>query len=313
MRNPYDVLGLTKTATAPEIKTAFRKLAKKYHPDQSKDPKAKERFAEANQANEILGDDKKKAAFDRGEIDAEGKPRAPDFSGFTQQRGGARAGAPPGGFGAEHFEFNFGSGGRSAGGDDASDILSQFFGGGARGRRAPLRGVDLTVSAMVSLEAAATGGTVRVNLGGGRAVEVKAPAGMEDGTQIRLRGKGDPAPMGGEAGDALVTLRLAPHPQFKVEGRDLRHELALTPYECALGAAINVPTLQGAVELNIPAGSNGGRVLRLRGKGLPATDKAAAGDLLVTLRITLPETLDSGTEALLKQWRTTRPYDPRKG
>jgi DnaJ-class molecular chaperone len=131
--------------------------------------------------------------------------------------------------------------------------------------------------------------------------------------QIRLRGQGEPSAAGGEAGDAMVTLKFAPHPQFKVEGRDLRHDLALTPYECAFGAAVNVPTLQGAVELNIPKGSNGGRVLRLRGKGLPAGGKVAGGDLLVTLRIMLPETLDSETEAMLRAWRDTRPYDPRKG
>lgn len=312
MRNPYTVLGLAKTATAPEIKTAFRKLAKKYHPDQSKDPKAKERFSEANQAYEILGDDKKRGAFDRGEIDAEGKPRAPDFSGFDPRRGGGR----PGGFNAEHFEFNFGDGGGAGrpggGGDDAADILSQFFGGGRGAKRGPARGSDISVSAQVSLEAAALGGSVRVNLGGGRAVEIKAPAGMEDGMQIRLRGQGEPSPAGGEPGDAMVTLKITPHPQFKLDGRDLRHDLALTPYECAFGAKVTAPTLNGAVELNIPPGSNSGRVLRLRGKGLPASDKAAAGDLLVTLRIMLPEVLDSGTEALLKQWSAAKPYDPRK-
>ena len=320
MRNPYEVLGLNKTAAAADIKSSFRKLAKKYHPDQSKEVKAKERFSEVNQAYEILGDDKKRAAFDRGEIDAEGKPRAPDFGGFgfEPRRSGARAGGAPSGNNAEHFEFNFGGGrgGHSGlGGDDAADILSQFFGGGGASRsarRGPPRGSDIAVTAQVPLEAAAAGGSVRVNLSGGRAVEIKAPAAMEDGMQIRLRGQGEPAPAGGEAGDAMVTLKLAPHPQFRVEGRDLRHDLALTPYECGLGAKINVPTLQGTVELNIPPGSNGGRVLRLRGKGLPATDKAAAGDLLVTLRIMLPEALDSVADALMRQWQATSPFDPRK-
>ena len=312
MRNPYDILGLPKTAEASAIKTAFRKLAKKYHPDQSKEPKAKERFTEANQAYEILGDEKKRGAFDRGEIDAEGKPRAPDFGGFDPRR----AGRP--GSNTEHFEFNFGGGGRQPGGaggmDDASDILSQFFGGGGGGRakRGPVRGNDIGVTAQVSLESAFSGGTIRVHFPGGRAVEIKAPAAMEDGMQIRLRGQGEPSATGGEAGDAMVTLKIAPHPQFRLEGRDLRHDLALTPFEAALGAKVNVPTLNGTVELNIPAGSNGGRSLRLRGKGLPATDKVAAGDLLVTLRLMLPEVLDAETEAALREWRDKRGYDPRK-
>ena len=311
MRNPYDVLGVTKAAAAADIKSAFRKLAKKYHPDQSKEPKAKERFAEVNQAYEIVGDDKKRGAFDRGDIDAEGKPRAPDFGGFDPRR------QQPGSAGG--FEFNFGGGGRSpfgaAGGDDAADILSQLFGGGGARRgaaRGPQRGADISVTAQVGLEAAAAGGLIRVNLGGGRAVEIKAPAGMEDGMPIRLRGQGEPGPAGGEAGNAMVTLKFAPHPHFRVEGRDLRHDLLVTPYECGLGAKINVPTLSGKVELNIPPGSDGGRSLRLRGRGLPASDKAPAGDLLIKLRVKLPEPMDAETETALRDWRDKRPYCPRK-
>ena len=312
MRNPYDVLGVTKTAAAADVKSAFRKLAKKYHPDQSKEPKAKERFAEVNQAYEIVGDDKKRSQFDAGEIDAEGKPRAPDFGGFgfDPRRGRSGGGAPGGPGGGEHFEFNFG------GGADTADILSQFFGGGGGARHGarsgPMRGVDVSVTAQVPLEALAAGGAVRVNLGGGRAVEIKAPPGMEEGMPIRLRGQGEPSPNGGEPGDAMVTLKFAAHPHFKIEGRDLRHDLLLTPYECALGAKVNVPTLTGKVELNIPAGSNGGRSLRLRGRGLPATDKAAAGDLLVKLRIMLPDVVDSQTQEMLKDWRDKQPYNPRK-
>ena len=291
MRNPYEVLGVAKGAAAGDVKSAFRKLAKKYHPDQSKEPKAKERFAEATQAYEILGDDKKRAAFDRGEIDAEGKPRAPDLGGFgfNQRRG--RAGA--------RFE-------------GADDILSQLFRGGTRANRGPAKGADLAVALQVGLETAVSGGPLRVALPSGKTIEIRVPAGMEDGQQMRLRGQGEPGPAGGEAGDAIVTLRLAPHAQFKVEGRDLRHDLFVTPYECALGAKLPVPTLSGKVEVNIPAGSNGGRSLRLRGKGLPATDKLPAGDLLVKLRVMLPENLDGETRGLLEQWRDGQPYDPRK-
>lgn len=311
MRNPYEVLGVAKGAAAGDVKSAFRKLAKKYHPDQSKEPKAKERFAEANQAYEILGDDKKRAAFDRGEIDAEGKPRAPDLGGFgfNQRRGRAGAGG-----GAEHFEFNFGGGASAAGArfEGADDILSQLFRGGTRANRGPAKGADLAVALQVGLETAVSGGPLRVALPSGKTIEIRVPAGMEEGQQMRLRGQGEPGPAGGEAGDAIVTLRLAPHAQFKVEGRDLRHDLFVTPYECALGAKLPVPTLSGKVEVNIPAGSNGGRSLRLRGKGLPATDKLPAGDLLVKLRVMLPENLDGETRGLLEQWRDGQPYDPRK-
>ena len=311
MRNPYEVLGVAKGAAAGDVKSAFRKLAKKYHPDQSKEPKAKERFAEANQAYEILGDDKKRAAFDRGEIDAEGKPRAPDLGGFgfNQRRGRASAGG-----GAEHFEFNFGGGASAAGArfEGADDILSQLFRGGTRANRGPAKGADLAVALQVGLETAVSGGPLRVALPSGKTIEIRVPAGMEEGQQMRLRGQGEPGPAGGEAGDAIVTLRLAPHAQFKVEGRDLRHDLFVTPYECALGAKLPVPTLSGKVEVNIPAGSNGGRSLRLRGKGLPATDKLPAGDLLVKLRVMLPENLDGETRGLLEQWRDGQPYDPRK-
>lgn len=215
MRDPYDVLGVAKTASAPEIKKAFRSLAKKYHPDQNKnDPKAKEKFAEANSAYEILGDEKKKAQFDRGEIDAEGKPRFTGFEGF---------GAGPG--------------------------------GGYRGQRGP----------------------------------------------------------GGEPGDAIVTVKVAPDPLFTIAGRDLKLDLPIAFYEAVLGAKVAAPTLSGQVELTVPAGSNGGRVLRLRGKGLPAADGKPAGDLYVTLRVVLPEGADAELEAFAQKWRTAKPYDPRKG
>ena len=319
MRNPYEVLGVKKAASAGEIKSAFRKLAKKYHPDQSKEPKAKERFSEANQAYEILGDDKKRGAFDRGEIDAEGKPRAPDLSGFGFNPRRSRSGAAgPGG--TEHFEFNLGGNpfGAQAGGagvDGADDILSKLFGGGAgmRANRGPARGADLAATLQVPLETAVSGGPLRVALANGKMIEIRVPVGMEDGQQMRLRGQGDPAPAGGEPGDVIVTLRLATHPHFKVDGRDLRHDLFVTPYECALGAKVPVPTLSGKVELNIPQGSNGGRSLRLRGKGLAASDKLPAGDLLVKLRIMLPESLDVDTRAAMEKWRDSQPYDPRKG
>jgi DnaJ-class molecular chaperone len=317
MRDPYDVLGVAKTASAAEIKKAFRHLAKKYHPDQNKnDPKGQEKFSEANSAYEILGDEKKKAQFDRGEIDAEGKPRASGFEGFGAGPGGfSRGQRGPGG--AEHFEFHFGGepGGGRAAGFDPSDLFSDLFGAGAGARRgrAPRRGEDVALQVTISLAEAVKGGSTRVFLPTGRTLEVNIPVGIEDGKQIRLRGQGHAAPPGGEPGDAIVTIKVALDPLFSVSGRDLKLDLPIAFYEAVLGAKVAAPTLGGQVELSIPAGSNGGRVLRLRGKGLPAVDGKPAGDLYVTLRVLLPEGADSELEAFAQKWRTAKPYDPRKG
>ncbi len=307
MRDPYTVLGVTKSADAAEIKKAFRKLAKKYHPDQSKEPKAKERFTEANGAYEILGDETKRGQFDRGEIDAEGKPR---YAGF----GGGAGGAGGGG-----FDFNDFSGaspfGRQtrAGGFDANDIFADLLNGGLRGgRRAttqPTRGEDVTASVSVPLEDVVKGGTARVTLPTGRTLEVKVPAGMEDGKAIRLKGQGHDSPTGGASGDAIVTVRYAPHKQFHIEGRDLRLDLPVTLYEAVLGATVPVTTLDGSVEITLPPGANKGRTLRLRGKGLPGP--TGAGDLLVTPRVVLPDRAAPDLEELARRWRDEHPYDPR--
>jgi DnaJ-class molecular chaperone len=319
MRDPYTILGVTKSSSADEIKKAYRKLAKKFHPDQNKtDPKAKEKVAAANSAYEILGDEKKKGQFDRGEIDAEGKPRG--FEGFGAGAGGPggfRRQAGPGGF--EHFEFNAGAGGPRGGaaGFDPSDLFEGLFGGrgraGARTKQAPPKGDDVAGTVTVSLEQAALGGDSRVILPSGRMLDVKIPAGMEDGKQIRLKGQGNPSPYGGEAGDAMITVRVARHPFFKIEGRDLRLDLPITLYEAVLGGKVEARTLTGAVELTVPPNSSSGRTLRLRGKGLPASGANAAGDLLVSLRIALPDASDPELEALMKRWRDTKTYKPREG
>ncbi len=304
MRNPYDVLGVTKTATAAEIKSAFRKLAKKFHPDQSKEPRAKERFAEIGTAYEILGDEKKRKAFDGGEIDAEGKPRAPQFEGFGF--GGGQPGGGPGG-------FDFGRGGFSGGGIDP-DILSELFGGGrARGAHArAAKGEDIAVAVSVPLETIATGGSVRVALPTGRVLDATVPAGIEEGKSIRLRGQGHPGTgRGAQAGDVIVTIRYAPHPNFRVEGRDLRLDLPVTLYEAVLGGKVRVPTLGGAVEMALQPGTGGGKALRLRGKGLPGPNGGPAGDLLATIRVVLPAAADHELEELMRKWREHKPYDPR--
>jgi DnaJ-class molecular chaperone len=311
MRDPYQVLGLAKTASASEIKSAFRKLAKKYHPDQSKEPRAKERFAEISSAYEIIGDDKKRGAFDRGEIDAEGKPRAPQFEGFGAGRRGAEAGD------FRNFSFDFGGGDMPGGrGGIDPDFLAEVFGGrGAGGARSrgPQRGEDIAVSVTVPLATAASGGSTRVTLPSGKSLDVAIPSGVEDGKAIRLRGQGGAGTRNGPAGDAIVTIHYAPHPIFKVEGRDLRIDFPITLYEAVLGAKVRLPTLDGAVEMAIPAGTSSGRVLRLRGKGLPATGELAHGDLMATLRIVLPAEEDAALTKLMKEWRDKQPYDPRAG
>jgi DnaJ-class molecular chaperone len=324
MRDPYEVLGVSKSASPEDIKKAYRKLAKKLHPDANKkDPKAANKFAELNGAYEIVGDDAKRKAFDRGEIDAEGKPRFHGFEGFGGPQGGPRGG------GFESFTWGpdgfrrtttRGAGPAGAGGFSGfEDILSGIFGGRGRGSGpqfetedigSAIRGQDVTATAVVTLHEAAHGGTRRLELPIGKEVEFKIPPGIADGKQIRLKGQGMPAPHGGPPGDVLITIQVAPHPLFKVDGQNLRLELPVTLYEAVLGAKVRVPTLDGAVELAIPPNTSSGRTFRLKGKGLPGK---TAGDLYATVRIILPDGKDAELEELMKAWREHKPYDPRSG
>jgi DnaJ-class molecular chaperone len=322
MRDPYDVLGVSKNASAAEIKSAFRRQAKKLHPDANKhDPKAAARFAELNAAYEILGEADKRKAFDRGEIDAEGKPRFQGFEGFGAGRG------PGAGFGQDGiFEtFTWGrdgfqrAGGRAGGGFRGfEDILKEAFGGARGGGPGGFQfeqdvgeggGQDVTATLTITLPEAAKGTKKRVELPTGKAVEVKIPPGLNERQTIRLKGQGL-AGVRGRTGDLLITVSIAPHPLFMRDGADLRLELPITLYEAVLGAKVRVPTLDGAVELAIPAGTNSGRTFRLKGKGLPAKD--GTGDLLAAVRIVLPERGDAELEELMRKWRQNKPYDPRK-
>ena len=327
MRDPYEILGVSKGANEAEIKTAYRRLAKKLHPDANKhDPKAATRFAEINAAYEIVGDEEKRKAFDRGEIDAEGKPRFHGFQGFGGQPGGGAHGP-----GNSHFEsFSFGPDGfqrggrgggfRGGGGGGFEDILrGMFSGGGARGGAGPQfepddfgqppAGQDLHASLTIGLPEAAKGAKTRVELPTGKSVEVKIPAGLANGQTIRLKGQGWPS-ADGHPGDALITVNVAPHPIFKPDGSDLRLDLPITLYEAVLGGKVRVPTLDGAVELNIPPGTNSGRTFRLKGKGLKA--KSGSGDLLASVRVVLPDRADDDLNELMRKWRESEPYDPRK-
>jgi DnaJ-class molecular chaperone len=327
MRDPYEVLGVARGASAAEIKSAFRKLAKKHHPDANKnDAKAASRFSELNAAYEIVGDADKRKAFDRGEIDAEGKPRFQGFEGFGSGRGAAggdREGAfETFSYGPEGFQRSSGRGGGFRGGAGFEDILKDMFGGraGARGGRsggfqfeqedvAPAGGRDIAATLTITLSQAAAGAKKRVQLPTGKEVDVNIPAGLAEGQQIRLKGQGLAGPRG-RAGDVLISVMVAPHPLFQREGADLRLELPITLYEAVLGGKVRVPTLDGAVELAIPPKTSSGRTFRLKSKGFPA--KQGAGDLLATVRIVLPEDGDAELEELMRKWRMSKPYDPRK-
>jgi len=327
MRDPYEVLGVGRTASEAEVKKAFRRLAKAHHPDRNaNDPKAQEKFSEVNSAYEIVGDKDKRAQFDRGEIGADGKPKFQGgfegFSGFDP-----RTARGPGGGQTFHWSSD-----GSAGSDDMlNDILGGFAGFGGRGARtegfsgfsggSPFgaqtgraarrsRGEDVAATVGVTLEQIVNGEKARVELPTGKTLEIAIPAGTRSGRTIRLRGQGWPSPDGGTAGDAMVTLDFVPHPLFKPEGDNLRVDLPVTLDEAVLGAKVRVPTLGGSLTMTVPAHSNGGRVLRLKGKGLP-TATGGHGDLMVTLRIVLPETIEPEFEAMMKRWRDEKLYSAR--
>ena len=295
MRDPYTVLGVAKSASEADVKSAFRKLAKRYHPDRNKDdPTAKEKFAEVNNAYEIVGDKDKRGKFDRGEIDAEGKPR-----GFEGVGGGPfHGGGNP--FGNGDFSFNFGRGGAPGGQEDfLNDVFRNLGGGGRGGRRAPQPGRDLTGDISISLEEMASGTTKRVVLPGGRQIEVKVPAWIGDGKTIRVAGQGEASPFGGPTGDLMLTVHYLTHPRFVIDGSDLRVRVPLPLVDAVLGGTIRVPTLTGEVEMNVPAGTSGGRNFRLRGQGLKSS--AGRGDILVGIDISVPD--DPELTALMRAKR----------
>ncbi len=306
MQNPYEALGVARNASAKDIKSAFRKLAKKHHPDQNpNDPKAKDRFAAINQAYEIVGDEKNRAAFDRGEIGPDGKPLfhgfenagGDPFAGFRRQQG-------PGG---SRFEFrSSGPGGAHAFGD-GDDIFSELFGqafqqrtgAGARTQRAQ-PGADVNVTLEISIEEAATAAKVAAVFPNGKTISVKLPAYVEDGQTIRLKGQGESG-LGG-SGDALVKIRFRKHPRYRIEGRDLHVDLPVPLADAVLGEKVAVETPTGKLAVTVPPWSSSDKVLRLKGRGLPEKG-GGHGDLYVHVRVMLPEHGDAALEALMKQSR----------
>ena len=318
MRDPYQVLGVAKSASEADIKKAFRNLAKKHHPDtHAGDEAAKKRFQEISAAYDIVGDKDKRAKFDAGEIDASGNPRGfdPRAGGFRANPfgfGGGGPGAAPGGEREFHFSWDDRDG---AQGFSAEDIFSELMGGG-RGRRGAARaarGEDFAVAITASFGESVMGGTRRIVLANGEQIDVKIPAGLKDGQQIRIKGRGGAGRHGGPNGDVLIQVAVAPHPYLSRDGSDLRMDLPVTLKEAVLGAKVPVPTLRGTINLSIPPNSNSGAVLRLKGKGVPAHGGAGktepAGDLYVRLVVALPDQPDAALKHFVEGWQSS--FDPR--
>jgi DnaJ-class molecular chaperone len=330
MRNPYEVLGVAKSATEDEIRKAYRKLAKRHHPDLNQgDAEAERRFKEVNAANDLLSDAGRRARFDRGEIDAAGNetPMGAGFGGFGGGGFRPRPGADP--FGGPRsgpidlddlLEGVFSGFGRRAGGGGAgfggSGPGGAGFGGAGFGGFGgnPPGGEDRRHRLEVDFLTAAAGGSRRLRLEDGRTVDVAIPAGVEDGTTLRLKGQGATG-RGGAAGDALVEVKVAPHRHFRRAGEDVHLDLPVTLREAVLGARVKAPTLGKPVMLTVPPGSDGGTVLRLKGKGIHRKGRAP-GDLIVTLRIVLGPGADDALRAFLE----SRPepdgeagFNPRAG
>ena len=305
MADPYKTLGVARDATEADIKKAYRKLAKELHPDRNKDnPKASEKFSQVTNAYDLLNDKDKRARFDRGEIDGDGNPAAP----FGFGGGGGRA--HPGGFRSEGYESG-------PGGPDMSDIFEGLFGGAQRGggggfsggfgRRAQPKGENVAYRLQVPFVEAATLEPQRVTLADGKTLDLKLPAGVETGTQMKLAGKGEQGP--GGAGDAILTIEVQPHKFFTRDGDDVRLELPITLAEAVLGGSIKAPTVDKPVMLTIPKGTTSGKTLRLKGKGFHKKG-GTRGDQLVTLMIDIPAS-DAALAAFVESWDGREARNPR--
>ncbi|NTG06586.1 DnaJ C-terminal domain-containing protein [Rhizobium rhizogenes] len=297
-RDPYDILGVKRDAPQKDVQSAYRKLAKKLHPDLNPgDKQAEEKFKEVSAAYGILGDEDKRARFDRGEIDGSGAEKPPrnyyrDYAANEGQRGPYRN---TGGF------ADFG---------DTDDVLSSFFSRRSRGQSG-MQGQDRKYSMEVDFLDAVNGTKKQISLPDGPALDVQIPPGTKDGQTLRLRGKGDPGFGSGAPGDALIEVHVRPHRFFTRDGDDIRLELPISLTEAVLGGKVRVPTPSGPVTVTLQPNSNTGKVLRLRGKGVPARGKDA-GDAYVSLKIVLPDAPDAELTALVSDWQAGKTHDPRK-
>lgn len=323
MRDPYETLGVQRDATPDALKKAYRRLAKQLHPDlHPGDKAAAERFKEVTAAYDILSDPAKRTRFDRGEMDASGAERASARSAAHAYRQARNAGFR--GFGFD-FGARGGEGGaraqrsgkrdKAAGGGPGfspEDLFSELFGDeGVTQGSAKMRGQDFRIPAAIGFAEAATGGKARIVLPDKRSVEIAVPPGTESGQVLRLKGQGQPGLGGAPAGDAYIEITVQPHPFFRREGHDVRMEMPVSLQEAVLGGRIEVPTVDGQVAMSVPAGSNAGTVLRLKGKGI-ADASGKRGDQYVTLRIALPDKIDGELRAFVERWGPANPYDPRK-
>ncbi|MDR7102221.1 DnaJ C-terminal domain-containing protein [Croceicoccus sp. BE223] len=328
MADPYSILGVQRTASEKDIKSAYRKLAKELHPDRNQDnPKAAERFSDVTKAYDLLSDKDKRAQFDRGEIDIDGNPQMPfgmgGGGGFRggDPFGGRRPGGMGGGFGGEEvdlsdlFEGLFGgnragrAGGMGGGMGGGGPFGGMGGGPGGGQHRAPPKGASVEYRLAVPLTDIANLSPQRITLSDGKTIDLKLPNGAHDGFQMRLAGKGQAGP--GGAGDAIVTIVEKPHAFFRRDGDDVRIDLPVTLDEAINGAKVKVPTTGGAVMLTVAPGSSSGKVLRLKGKGFTRKD-GSRGDQLVTLEIDLPEN-DADLKARLDGWRDARAVRARLG
>jgi curved DNA-binding protein len=303
-RDYYEVLGVPRGAGDEEIRSAYRKLAREYHPDVNKDPGAEDRFKEVSEAYEVLRDPEKREKYDRLGSNWKAGEDVSGTSGFSG--GGSGFG---GGFG--------GGNGQGFGGDGGfSDFFESFFGGGRGGSAGfegfSMRGGDQEAPLEVTLEEAARGGKRRISLADGRDFEVRIPPGVRDGQKIRLAGQGGEGASGGPAGDLYLRVRIKRHPRFRREGDDLVVEIPVAPWEAALGATVPVPTLDGSAKVKVPAGSSSGRRLRLKGEGMPGPG-GRKGDLYASVRIVVPKKLEKRERELFEELAAVSPFEPRRG
>ena len=283
MKDPYKVLGVARAASADDIRSAYRDLAKRFHPDLNPgNDKAEARFKEISAAYNMLSDEDKRARFDRGEIDPTGAERREHqfYRGFADGPAGAKY---------QSFE----------------DVMADLF-TNRRGSRVKARGADVRYTLDVDFLQAVNGDKKTVTMPDSRSLKISLPAGVREGQTLRLKGKGRPGLNGGATGDALVEVHIGDHPVFRRDNNHIHMDLPITLGEAVLGGKVSVPTISGAVSMTIPKGSNTGKVLRMRSKGV-----AAKGDQYVTLKVILPEKTDADLTRLVEKWTKAHPYDPR--